>query len=256
MLLSNRNAVGCIERRSKTSGFSLLEIILAITIAVGLLVVALLFHRQATLLRSALLEQSERLAAVRQIMDRLSADLKSVAIATNLSFFGDGSNMRFVVTGLASVSSRPETDLRSVLYSSISAVDGTNSVMTGMSRVEQPLIDVIATIVPPLLVTDVAETNVVLISDSDPMTESIRFLRFRYLDGTQWKDQWSGTAPPPGVEISLGFDPIPDDATPDTYPYEVFRRVIFVPGGRTHNTGPNVLGEDQTSILAEEGRVP
>ena len=48
-------------------------------------------------------------------------------------------------------------------------------------------------------------------------------------------------APPPGVEISLGFEPLPAETTPDLYPGEVFRRVIFLPAGQPKPAEMNLV---------------
>ena len=65
----------------------------------------------------------------------------------------------------------------------------------------------------------------------EPTTDLIRYVRFRYWTGSAWQTGWTNSAPPPGVEIVLGTEPPPDDATTDDYPYEQFRRVIHVPAG-------------------------
>ena len=35
-----------------------------------------------------------------------------------------------------------------------------------------------------------------------------------------------------GLSDSFGIEPQPDDALPEEYPFEVFRRVVLLPGGR------------------------
>jgi hypothetical protein len=65
----------------------------------------------------------------------------------------------------------------------------------------------------------------------EPLTDLIRFAHFRYWDGAGWREGWTNATPPPGVEIVLGVDPLPADANADEYPYEQFRRVVFLPAG-------------------------
>ena len=60
----------------------------------------------------------------------------------------------------------------------------------------------------------------------------IRFLHFRFWDGSAWLDSWADVVPPLAVEVSFGIEPQPDDALPEEYPFEVFRRVVLLPGGR------------------------
>ena len=73
-------------------------------------------------------------------------------------------------------------------------------------------------------------------------------MRFRYWDSTNWLDAWTGSGTPAGVEVSLGNDPMPDDesfdAQTDTgseveYPYELYRRVIYVPNHAASPAGTN-----------------
>lgn len=60
-----------------------------------------------------------------------------------------------------------------------------------------------------------------------PLTDRIRHLRFRFWSRTNWVESWSGSDLPGGVEVTLGRDPMPLDS--ESYPYEIFRRVIFIP---------------------------
>ena len=51
--------------------FTLLEVLLALSIAIGLLIVVLYYYQQAALLRDSTLDSATGLAAVRLCMDRL-----------------------------------------------------------------------------------------------------------------------------------------------------------------------------------------
>jgi hypothetical protein len=84
-------------------------------------------------------------------------------------------------------------------------------------------------------------TNAAPASGSEPLTDTIRFLSFRFWDGSAWRDSWSGIAPPPGVEVTLGFEPPSADAPPDVPLGEVFRRVIFVPAGQAKPADTNFV---------------
>ena len=213
------------------AAFTLLEVILAISIAVGLLIVALVFYRQATSLRTQLLEESERLAAVRQLMDRVSADLRAAPVHDHAGFTGTAMSLRFVMASLPVQPSAPDSDLKLVSYGIATAGEGTNLVVSGLTRVEQTLVDLLPSALSPALATVAGDTNAPVTQLTEPLTEVVHFLRFRFWDGSAWRESWSSVAPPPGVEVSLGFEPLPSDATPDKYPFEVFRRLIFLPGG-------------------------
>ena len=74
-------------------------------------------------------------------------------------------------------------------------------------------------------------TNSVAEPAAEPLTELIRYAHFRFWDGARWREGWTNASPPAGVEIVLGADPLPEDANAGEYPYEQFRRVVFLPAG-------------------------
>ncbi len=239
------------------AAFTLLEVVLAISIAVGILVAALAFHHQAAVLRANLIDEAERLAAVRQIMDRLAADLRVAPVHNHIGFTGDSNSLRFVTTRLPLATAGFDSDLRRVTYRAIFSGDATNLTVSGLTRIDEPAVELVAA--PPTApgatlpatepVGDAAEELAAGITNAaasaanpvEPLTEAIRFLSFRFWDGTAWRDTWSGVAPPPGVEVSLGFEPLPAEVTPDLYPGEVFRRVIFLPAGQPKPAETNLV---------------
>ncbi len=224
--------------RVRAYGFTLIEMLLAISLITGLLVLAMLFYRQATILRGQILKESQRVAAVRLVMDRMVADLRSVRTGTGseMEFRGDGSSASFVtVLPLPPISAGvPGSDLVRVTLSSVLELTGTNNAVSGFLRREEslnPVTPVTLLSEGTLPVTALPEmTNQV--PAFEPTTDLIRYARFRYWDGAAWQTGWTNSAPPTGVEIILGTEPQPDDATFEEYPYEQFRRVVYVPSGR------------------------
>lgn len=227
--------------RHSHSAFTLLEVVLAVLIALAILVAALAFYQQATSLRGQLLVESERLAAVRQVMDRLSADLRVAPVNDRTGFTGDSNSLRFVTTGLPIQLGVIESDLKRVSYRATFSGEGTNLSVSGLTRLEEPAVDFIAAPLAPAPVPATGDTNAPAAAATEPLTDAIRFLSFRFWDGTAWRESWSGVTPPPGVEIRLGFEPLPPDLTPDLYPGEVFRRVIFLPAGQPKPPGTNIV---------------
>ncbi|MBI5799206.1 MAG: hypothetical protein HZA92_00560 [Verrucomicrobia bacterium] len=235
--------------------FTLIEVVLAISIAIGLLLVAMHFYQQATSLRAQLLDEAERLAAVRQVMDRLAADLRVAPVHDRVGFSGDSNSLRFVITALPPASGGMQSDLRRVTYRATFAGTGTNLAVSGLVRTEEPAVDFLTSSRPAELATTDVETNASATSDpaapaaaptpaltaSEPLTEAVRYLSFRFWDGTAWSESWSGVTPPPGVEVSLGFEPQASDLAPEQYPGEVFRRVIFLPAGRPRPPETNLV---------------
>ncbi len=243
--------LGTTDRR-RLRAFTLVEVILAIGIATGLLVVALVFYSQTASLRGQLIDETERLSALRLVLERLVSDLNSAIEQPQIGFTGSSDSMEFVVARAMDPSGGvgrpvvPTTDLRRVAYYLTAAAEGTNFVVTGLDRTEESLVtkpagpkagtasaDSVASASEggsrlPLPGVGVDSTNAVA-SAVEPLAESIRFARFRYWDGTAWLEAWDSPGLPAAVEINLGLDPLPENELPDAYPAEVFRRVVILP---------------------------
>jgi type II secretory pathway pseudopilin PulG len=249
---------GARRARARARAFTLVEVILAIGIATGILVVALVFYSQSANLRSQLITETERLSVVRLIMDRLATDLHAAFQQPQVGFTGTSDSMEFVVARAPDLKGStlgpmndarlgPATDLRKVYYYLTASLEGTNFVITGLDRVEEPLITKptprggstaggglstpAMTSGPAPGLSAGAGTNepTHTLSPTGPLAEAIRFARFRYWDGTAWLEAWDAPGLPPAVEINLGLDPLPENDLPDAYPYEVFRRIVVLP---------------------------
>lgn len=219
------------QRNGGRAAFTLVEVILAIGIATGILVVALSFYQQAASLRGQILEASDRISTIRLLMDRLTTELRSARAHDWEGFTGDAASLRFVRTEALSSSAwtrpQPCTDLKLVTYGVTTGLEGTNTIITGITRAERSVIElrqVRAANTPEVS----PSTNTVV----EPLTDAIRFLHFRFWDGSVWLEAWEDVVPPLAVEVSFGLEPQPDDALPEDYPFEVFRRVVLLPGGR------------------------
>ncbi len=227
--------------------FTLIEVILAISIATGILVTALGFYRQAAELRNQLLVATGQVSAVRQILDQLALDLRTAAPQSALPFRGTSDSVEFAraVFALPTRHRRSSlsvlTDLRRIAYHTTIDQTGTNSVITGISREESPLLPELLSAAdssgdprsPDPLSIEGATANNSTNEVAEPLTDAIRFLQFQFWDGNAWHDSWSATNPPRGLEVTVGLDPLPSDMTPQNYPFEKFRRVIFLPTGST-----------------------
>ena len=236
----------CSPRRgSPTSAFTLVEVILAVFIAVGLLMVAISFYQQSARLRGEMLRESEKLTAVRLLMDRMSADLRTAVAEPREGFTGSAASMRFVHSDSAGL----------MLVSYEGAFDGidTNAVMIGFNRLANLLVENAAaasasTNAIPLSFTgdDLFGTNNVAAAAPEPTTRAIKFARFRFYDGRAWVESWSSVELPMGVEISLGLEPPPmeDLLTTNAPTTEVFKRVVFLPAGRMASTNEFEMFEE------------
>jgi type II secretory pathway pseudopilin PulG len=223
-------------RSHRSRAFTLVEVILAISIAIGILVVALYFYSQATNLRAQLLEEADRISSIRLVMDRLTSELRHAFAQPQAGFHGDATSLSFVTTEPPSRapvlgSGTPRTDLRLVSYGLSKVLDGTNEVATGLTRHEQPLVEQPATTsaFSPAPAPDATNAPA---RSLEPMTDSIRLLRIWYWDGYGWSSTWKSDQLPRGVEITLGAEPLPDDASTADYTGELYRRVIYLPTSR------------------------
>lgn len=216
--------------------FTLVEVLLAVGIIAGLLVVVLFFYQQAAQLRTDLLVDAERSSSARLLMERITAELRTARTHTfyEVPLVGDSTYLQFIAVDLPTQSgwtgerlgrvSRPESDLKLVSYGAEVSQEDTNIV--GLARSEEPLVE-LRSVVESVAVLPAVETNK---TSSIIITDAFRFIRFRYWDGFKWLESWSETYLPKGVEVSLGSEPMPADVEMTEYPYEVFRRVIYLPG--------------------------
>ncbi|MCI0744963.1 MAG: type II secretion system GspH family protein [Verrucomicrobia subdivision 3 bacterium] len=215
--------------------FTMIEVLLAVGIIAGLLVVVLFFYQQAAQLRTELLLDAERSAAARLLMDRVTGELRTARThsyyATPMA--GGADYIQFITTDLPSQANwsgerfgritRPETDLKFVRYGLEVSAEDTNVV--GLTRTEEPLVE-FRTVAATSAVLQATETNR---TSALVITDQFRFVWFRYWDGYGWVEEWNHTALPRGIEVSLGAEALPPETEPAEYPYEVFRRVIYLP---------------------------
>ncbi len=233
---------------SRREAFTLIEVILAISIATGILVTALGFYRQAAELRNQLLVATSQVSAVRQILDQLALDLRTSVPQSTLPFRGTSDSVEFaraifpLPTGPHRRSSLSVlTDLRRIAYRTTIDQSGTNSIISGIIREESPLLPELLSAAdssgdrrsPDPLGIEGATANNSTNQVAEPLTDAIRFLQFQFWDGNAWLDSWAATNPPRGLEVTVGLDPLPPDMTPVNYPFEKFRRVIYLPTGST-----------------------
>lgn len=247
------------SRRSPTCGslrgFTLVEVVLAILIISGIMTVLLYFYQRAAEVRQIALQETEYISTARLVMEQITSELRTARAAPDhfLALDGTSNSILFVCTALPSTArwladtneplqGLPATDLKKVSYS---LAGGTNLTATrGLDRQEEFLVG-LSTPQPAnpsgtrstnelssadqfLITNDFAATNLVS-TVRQPLTDKIRFLQFRFWDGAAWTNTWSGLELPGGVEISLGRESMPVESEGEGYPYEMFRRVVFLP---------------------------
>jgi type II secretory pathway pseudopilin PulG len=223
--------------------FTLLEVILALSIAAGMLAVVLYFYKQAEQLRVQLLQETSRLTAARLLLERLTVELGQArrCDVCEQSLRGGPNSIQFLKLELPTVAGWTNSRLSTLggslsLFHLISysvSASATDTNVLGLARTEESLLKR-AVVLTSTNGTEAASTNASLVRTPPLFTEDLHFLRFRYWDGTAWQDSWSAAQLPSGVEVTVGAEPLPPESSIEDYPGELYRRVIFVPQHTTN----------------------
>lgn len=239
---------GRVPTHSSRAAFTLLEVLLAVGLVAGLLVVALFYHQQAEVFRTGLLDELNRVTVVRQLLNRLTMELTCLAPEAG-ALRGSASDLQFAFAGVGAgdaARGRAAGGLRQARYQ-LPVSEDPEAPPPALRRTERPLDP------PPVAGTAEAEgattaafgegiTFKYLLAEAaadpeapapePPGSESLRevqFLNLRYFDGTDWTESWENPDPPLGIEVTLGFEPPKEGALPEDYAAEVFRRIIALP---------------------------
>ena len=235
------------DRDARDTGFTLLEIVLAISLVVLLSGIVYAFYRETLIGRESIRRQAEEVFAVRRVMDLLSEELQSAVSYPLLQMSLEGQPQEFQLARVAlpsasvylevspldeqPVNQQPQCDIQIVGFRlRIEEVEGEPPRVAGLERtcLRTPTAQ---------LAQEGEEIETSLLS------EHVKFLHAEYFDGTAWVDQWSGSTLPAAVRIRLGRQPLPEDVPPAEYPYEVAVREVALPAGgagtpRTSASGP------------------
>ena len=242
-LFASKSPPAAGRKPSRPAGaFTLVEIVLAIGLATALLLIALTFYHQTTEMRGRILREAEQFSTLRLVLDHLAGDLRAAQskASPGNEFVGDATSLRFIKQALIVPPPNPRpgtveaSDLVRITLTTVMGTNGTNVAVSALNRLEEPLNQTVLPASPATNLTDLVllpadQTNQV----TEPFTDLVRFVRFRYWDGVAWLGGWTNASPPTGVEIILAAAAPAEDAGPDDYPPEAFRRVVFVPGGVT-----------------------
>lgn len=236
--------------KPRAHAFTLVEVILAILIISGIMTVLLYFYHRAAQVRQATLEEAEFLSTTRMFLDQLSSELRTARIVGDqfIGLEGTSNSLSFVCTSVPqmarwitstneSINLPPATDLKRVTYR---LLGGTNSFeLRGLDRKEELLLGAaFSTGTNATEFVELPETNLTESTDASatnlvvrrpPLTDKIQHLQFRYWEGTNWVESWSALSLPAGIEVMVGKDPAPEESSAEPYPFEIFRRVIYLP---------------------------
>ena len=226
------------RRHRFQSALTLLEVILAVSLTVALMGSVLWFYHHAVSGRSAVLREVEIATAQRVIMDRITGELRGARVSRFLSLGveGQADEIAFLTVRLpgpavwAEVGRTedpppPEHDVQLVGYRLRTQQDDSGAVqIDGLERTVQKA--------PTARQVEEEEGIEALL-----LSQDIKFIAFRYWDGSAWADSWGGGDIPSAVEVSLGIEPLPENTDPLEYPFGTFRRVVYMQAGGRPLTG-------------------
>ena len=263
------------KRCRRRSAFTLLEVLLAVVIAAGLLSTAMYFYHKSSRFRSDLILETERIASARLILNLMSTELRSSLHhpVRNIGFKGGSNWVEFLKTEIPSEASwpistensssaaYPETGYRLIRYE----LAMKNVIDTGLDNaanremIENLNLDNNSGGAPSgdfpslkqgdaidraerRLLTAKASTNSLATVRIKPVriTDELKYMQIRYLNNGNWAETWGGPNPPAGIEISLGIDPLSATNLLEEYTNHVFRRIVRIPTSSDSITPPDV----------------
>ena len=231
----------------RSRGMTLLEVIVAVSLTIGILGGAMSFYLHVAEVRN---DFADRMGVVRQVevrqmlMDRITDDLRSAITSPflQMGLAGTDSGMQFITTvvpqstlwGAENVLDQPvaaEQDVQIVGY----------SLRYGEDEDGLEIVEGIQRTVQTSLTAQVIEEGQAV--EAALIAPQYKFLWLRYWDGQagDWATGWDGGDLPLAVEIVLGREELPEDMEPADYPYETFRRVVYVPGGSSPTPGGSAI---------------
>ena len=272
------------KRLRFAAAFTILEVMLAIVIATGLLATAMYYYQQAARFRNDLLEETERIGSARLILDRLSTELRCSLYhpARSVGAKGGTDWIEFLKSSVPSQASwrvqtesespaYPETGYRLIRYELLKKplLNGSLDNEANQQMVEQMTSqtvrrsgdtnDVLASLmqgdainrIERRLLTAKVSTNDIVVVRIDPVriTDQLKYLKFRYLNGSAWVDTWPGPQLPLGVEGSLGIEPMSATNLLEEYTNHVFRRVVPIPSSAALRAAANSNGGSSSATL-------
>lgn len=246
--------------RAANKGFTLVEMVLAIGLAISLMGSMLWFYRYTAQVRDDVSQRIQEIGAQRRVMDQITVKLRGAMMYPflNLGLEGQTDQVTFMTTALPDRSvwavqdvtekpRSPQQDVRMVSYGLRLVEDEQNKlIIEGLETSEQELFTAVIQIEVQEGEQEqdpegTAQKNTILLSPY------LYFVRFRYWDGSVWLDVWPPEGQPTGglpqaVEIALGEQALPEGVEPIDYPYELSTRVVYLPAAVKVQTGNIIRG--------------
>jgi hypothetical protein len=226
---------------------TLLEVLLALVLLLGMLASVFSLHRHAKVFRDDVAEAATSTTHQSGVMRRITDDLRAAMIYPLPGFDEETGEPAYVDTGLVGeydrgrfvkarlpgsaawaleqIGDQPipaEPDVEQVRWAI--RYDEETGEALGLERTSKRVLGWAAQ-------ESVGHQTVLVSSD-------IRMLVLRYFNGSEWQLYWDGKDLPPAVEIWISPTPLPEDFEPgedildflETTP-DVYRRIVYLPGG-------------------------
>jgi len=229
-------------------GFTLIELVLSISICGAMLIGALHLHYETERVREAATARMEAIGAARLLMDRITVELLGASDRSpyGVRLEGHADRLEFHTTdnGGCLVGYRQRRE------DSEPDGDAENEPDPQQERKRAPVVVGIerTRIGSTSLEADSEGTHEDRdngedgedgedgekdTSDALLVSDRVRYLRIRYHDGERWHDGWRQDDLPRGVEVTLGVDTLAHGRRHHEYDGEVFRRVVAIPDSTT-----------------------
>ena len=216
-------------RNHARRALTLLEVIIAISLIIGLLSAAMAFFWQTMKAREQVAAAADKAALARQVLSKLTAELEACVGSDQVGFpveqrlVGTRRGITFLTTALPDknryhfadpLQTPPPAAHDLTLLSYSLWVDPENKTDDG-----EP-------IVGGIIRTEKKTLNQFTINEDDPLqirndlwSPELAYLEFRFYDGVEWDTKWEvtqGNGLPQLVQITVGFKPITEDEYEDT----------------------------------------
>ena len=239
--------------RRGNSGFTLLEVVLAVGLIVSLMGSAIWFTDHIASARQKINTKTREIVARRSLMRRITAELRCAMSMRRLGLGIDGQadHIAFVTTAVPGRSAwvernildqpvPPETDIRLVTYrQAIREDEEGNEYVVGIERTCQKLLDA----------PEAEEGENIRVA---LLTEKLKYLRLAYYDGESWSKVWTADQDLPlAIEVTLGDEPVYEDELTDMeaedeeledYLGQASRRLIYLPLSAMRTQGTVIRG--------------
>ncbi len=228
-------------------GFTLLEVIIALAIVVVLMTGVFVFYHRVSSAREKVMAQVQAIASTRLVMDHITNELRYAT--KTITFGGESDRVYFyasllpgpsiwAVTDVTESTPPPQSDrhyLEFRLRVTQPEDEDDQPIIEGVERVSRAFV--------PITGADEDQVNT-----STLLSAHIKFIRLQYWNGQTWLATWNDSGIPTAVELVIGVEPLPEDTEPAEYPYQTFRRVIFLPQSERDQQTPTIRGLEDGAL--------